>query len=126
MYSTNLKNQFDTVIRSSFDMQNAVLCYNGCKDYMLATGQPAALCVLVLFAHVPSDVSAVSAQSNLPKICQYHSLCKTTIKPIIPSMTCFNHGCSLSRMVTYPTKGMKPTTLPITSSLRLRKDWPCA
>ena len=56
----------------------------------------------------------------------YHSLCNTTIKPIIPSMTCFSHGCSLSRMVTYPTKGMKPTTLPITSSLRLRNDWPCA
>ena len=52
-----------------------------------------------------------------------YSLCNTTINPIIPSITWFSHGCSLSRIVTYPTNGMKPNTLPITSSSRLRNDW---
>lgn len=56
----------------------------------------------------------------------FHSLCSTTITPIIPSITCFSHGCSLNKMVMYPTKGMKPMTLPITSSLRFRKVWPVA
>lgn len=29
-----------------------------------------------------------------------YSLCNTTSNPIIPSITVFNHGCSLRRMVT--------------------------
>lgn len=62
----------------------------------------------------------------LARFPSYYSLCNTTIKPIIPSITCFSHGCSLKRIVTYPTKGMNPATLPITSSLRLRNDCPRA
>jgi hypothetical protein len=34
-----------------------------------------------------------------------HSLCSITINPMIPNMTVFNHGCSLSMIVTYPTAG---------------------
>jgi hypothetical protein len=49
-----------------------------------------------------------------------HSLCKMTIKPIIPSMTVFNHGCSLSMIVTYPTAGTYPRTLPMMSSFLSR------
>lgn len=35
-----------------------------------------------------------------------YSLCRITIKPMIPSMTLFSHGCSLSIIVTYPTAGI--------------------
>lgn len=35
---------------------------------------------------------------QIDNIC--YSLCNTTIAPIIPSMTVFNHGCSLSMIVT--------------------------
>jgi len=39
---------------------------------------------------------------------------------MIPSSTVFSHGCSLSMIVTYPTAGMYPRTLPMRSSLRSR------
>ncbi len=55
-----------------------------------------------------------------------YSRCSTTVKPIKPSMAVFSHGYSLSRIVTYPTNGMKPTTLPITSFSRSRKRCPRA
>ncbi len=42
---------------------------------------------------------------------QFYSRCKTTTKPMIPSIAVFIHGCSESMIVTYPTKGMYPTTL---------------
>lgn len=55
-----------------------------------------------------------------------HSLCNTTINPITPSNTVFNHGCSLNMIVTYPTPGIYPRTLPTISSLRSRKSCPRA
>ena len=42
---------------------------------------------------------------------QFYSRCKTTTRPMIPSIAVFIHGCSESMIVTYPTKGMYPTTL---------------
>lgn len=86
------------------------------------------LCLDMMPSTLPSSISTRKTHTHnallLP--CTYYSLCNTTMIPIIPSMTCFSHGCSLSRIVTYPTKGINPTTLPMTSSLRLRKDWPAA
>jgi hypothetical protein len=55
-----------------------------------------------------------------------HSLCNMTINPITPNKTVFNHGCSLNMIVTYPTPGIYPRTLPTISSLRSRKSCPRA
>lgn len=55
-----------------------------------------------------------------------HSLCNITINPITPNKTVFNHGCSLNMIVTYPTPGIYPRTLPTISSLRSRKSCPGA
>ena len=41
---------------------------------------------------------------------------------MIPSIAVFSHGCSLSMIVTYPTNGIYPTTLPMMSFLT-KKSW---
>jgi len=59
--------------------------------------------------HIYSDICSTKRHFSV------YSLSNMTSKPIIPSNTLFAQGCSLSKMVTYPTNGMYPTTLPITS-----------
>lgn len=70
---------------------------------------------------VPSHVSRLKwshysriSIKRVPSI--LHSRCKMTIRPMMPNMTVFNHGCSLSMIVTYPTAGTYPRTLPIISA----------
>lgn len=59
--------------------------------------------------------AATIALSLYTVTCIY-SLCSITINPMIPSRTVFNQGCSLSMIVTYPTIGIYPLTLPTISS----------
>lgn len=59
--------------------------------------QPAYLHLLIRSVCNMSGVLSIPPLNNP---CQHHSLCNTTINPIIPSMTCFSHGCSLSSIVT--------------------------
>lgn len=94
---------------------------NSMKSFNLLYKQWLSSLILLLVEILPPQ-----ARNSILPCNKSHSLCNTTITPIIPSMTCFNQGCSLSNIVTYPTKGMKPITLPMTSSLRFRKDWPAA
>lgn len=49
-----------------------------------------------------------------------HSRCSTTVKAMPASITVFSQGYSLRRIVTYPTNGTYPTTLPTTSFDRSR------
>lgn len=46
-----------------------------------------------------------------------YSRCKTTTKPMIPSMAVFIQGCSDSMIVTYPTNGIYPTVGSMVSTL---------
>lgn len=87
--------------------------------YTIYRSQPA-----VLPEQQEQKIAAANIQS-LPYrpmlfTCTYYSRCNITINPIIPRSTVFSHGCSLSMIVTYPTMGMYPRTLPTISSWRLR------
>lgn len=55
----------------------------------------------------PQRIMYEKLQTSVPE--GRYSRCKTTTKPIIPSIAVFIHGCSESMIVTYPTKGMYPT-----------------
>lgn len=94
--------------------------------YFKVSNSPSKFRMVTALVHAHIFRTSVEQLYTLSTHLCIYSLCKTTMTPINPSITCLSHGCSLSRIVTYPTKGMNPTTLPTTSSLRLRNDWPVA
>jgi hypothetical protein len=62
--------------------------------------------------------SSPSRSLSHPTFLSYPSRCKTTITPINPNITLLSHGCSDSKIVTYPTPGTYPLTLPMISVSR--------
>ncbi len=82
--------------------------------------------VVKFLAPLLIGLSLAWAQSRSTSDSVYCSRCSITISPIIPNSTLFNHGCSLNMIVTYPTIGIYPLTLPTMSSSRCKKSCPRA